>query len=291
MKIDLHTHTNASDGEFPPEKLIDLAIKSGLKTIAITDHDTINSCQKAVECAKNRDIEVIPGIEISCYEEEKGWVEIHILGLFVDYKNSELIRFCQNIKEERIKQKKKMIKKLQDLGFDITFEEAIKSAGYSFGRPHLAKILIQKYPNKFPNTKEVFNQLLGKGKSAYVERSDKIRIKEAIGIIKKAEGIPILAHPGVYEKEDAFTLIDCFIQSGGQGLETYYSYDLVNGLTKEESDKKNRLFRKYAEEHNLLQSGGSDFHGEIRKTVKLGQLEIPESVIFSLKTENMKQFR
>ncbi|MCK4589167.1 MAG: PHP domain-containing protein [Nanoarchaeota archaeon] len=283
MKIDLHTHTNASDGELPPEKLIDLAIQSGLKVIAITDHDTINSCQKAIEYSKNKDIEVIPGIEISCYEEEKGWIEIHIVGLFIDYHNPKLVKFCQSIKQERIKQKKEIIKKLQKLGFDITFEEAIKLASYSFGRPHLAQILVKKYPERFPDVKEVFNQFLGNGKPAYVKRNDKIRIKEAIDIIKKAGGIPILAHPGVYEQENAVQLIKFFVECGGQGIETYYSYDLINNLSEEESNKRNSFFQEYAQKNKLIQSGGSDFHGEIRKTVKLGQINIPYELINKLK--------
>ncbi len=281
--IDLHIHTNESDGELAPAELVDLAIKSGLQCIAITDHDTIDGCRKAIDYAKNKKIKIIPGIEISCYEEEKGFGEVHVVGLFVDYENPLLAAFCENIKTERINQKKLMIKKLQELGFDITFEEVCKIAHHSFGRPHLAKILVQKYPQQFPNVKSVFDQYLGHGKPAYVGRINQTKMKDTVDLIKKARGIAILAHPGVYSANDALVLLKYFLECGGQGLETYYPYDLVNGITVKEAQSKNSFFKKYAEEHGLLQSGGSDFHGPgVRKTVKLGQLVIPFDLVTNL---------
>jgi len=282
-KIDLHTHTNASDGEFSPEKLIDMAIEAGLKAIAITDHDAIASCEKAIEYAKEKDIEIIPGIEISCSKERFDF-EVHVIGLFIDYKDPNLIDFCNEIKQDRIIQKKEMIKKLQDLGYDITFEEAIKLAKHSFGRPHLAKILVKKYPKEFPDVRTVFDKYLGDGKPAYVERKEKISIKEAIELIKKSKGIPILAHPGVYTKQGGEQMTHYFIELGGEGIETYYPYEYINKVSGEVSKEMNEFFKKLAEKEDILQSGGSDFHGEIRAIVKLGQLDMPYDILEKLKS-------
>lgn len=289
-KVDLHVHTNESDGELSPEEIVELAIKTGLKIIAITDHDTVGGCEKAIEYAKGKELEIIPGIEISCYEEEGGFIEVHVLGLFVDYTNKELLDFCEDIREMRIRQKKKMIANLRKLGFKITFEEAFKLAKHSFCRPHLAKILVEKYPERFPNVKSVFDKYLGNGKPAYVGREDKTRVKEAIELVKEAGGIPVLAHPGVFGKEGGLKLIGYFAGLGGLGVETYYPYDLICGIKKEESEEFNNLFQEYAHECKLLQSGGSDFHGGIRKKVGLGEGEVPEVVVEKIK-ESVKLLR
>ena len=294
--IDLHTHTNESDGQFTPEEQVEKALQAGLKALAITDHDTITGCSRAVEYAKNKNkslsleqqIEIIPGIEISCNEPDQSFIEIHVLGLFVDYNNPKLVQFSENIKQERIDQKRKMIQKLQEFGFEITFEEIVKTTSHSFGRPHVAKALMKKYPKKFPSVQSVFDQYLGNGKPAYFERKNYPKIKEAIELIKSAGGLAILAHPGVYDQKEVPRLLDYFRACGGQGLETHYSYHLINGLTPEESARRNKFFQEYAQKHSLVQSGGSDFHGEIRKTVKLGEGNLPYSIVVELK-KNLKR--
>ena len=279
--VDLHMHTNASDGQYKPNEVVDQAITKGLKAIAITDHDTISGAELAIKYAKDKDIEVIAGIEISCLE--KSDVEIHILGLFLDIKNTELNKFCENAKKQRILQKKKMITKLQDIGFDITYEEVLALTNYSFGRPHIAQILMKKYPDEFPDTKTVFDKYLGTGKPAFFQRETKVNLLEAISRIKAAGGIPILAHPGVYGKS-TFELIEYFAKLGGEGIETHYPYDLINGLSKEENNQLNNSLKEYAKQHNLIESGGSDFHGDIRKSVQIGQIAVPYELV-----EKMKQ--
>ncbi|MFH1275560.1 MAG: PHP domain-containing protein [Candidatus Woesearchaeota archaeon] len=282
--IDLHMHTNHSDGELTPEELVDLAVAKGLKAMAITDHDTIGACQIAREYAQDKGIEVISGIEISCNEKEKGLVEIHVLGLFVDYNHLGLIEFSERVKLARIEQKRKMIEKLQGFGFEINFDEVEKLVGGSFGRPHVARVLMQKYPEQFPDMRNVFDKYLGNNKPGYVTREGYLTIKEAIELIKAAGGVAILAHPGVYEEmEKAKQLLDYFVSQKGDGLETYYFYDLICGLSNDEAEKRNKYFREYAQEHYLLQSGGSDFHGKKRNTLLPGELNIPDSVLEKMK--------
>ena len=278
--IDLHIHTNASDGEPSPKELIDKAISKGIKIIAITDHDSVSGIQEALDYSKNKEIEVVPGVEISCDEEEVGFFDVHILGLFIDHKNKELNDLLTKLKQERIIQKKEIIKKINDLGYDITFEELKKETGDSFGRPHIAKILMRKYPN-FSSVSQVFSELIGKGKRAYVDQK-KCLIKEAIEVIKKAGGIAILAHPAVFRLKDVPELIDLFLKSKGDGLEVYYPYDKIYNIDKKESEERMGLIKKIAEEKNLLISGGSDYHGSVRLT-SLGEIKIPYSVIERLK--------
>ena len=129
--IDLHMHTNKSDGEFDPRKVVEKAIQKGLKAIAITDHDVIDGVKEAIDYSNGRRIEVIGGIEIGCDESSLGFKEVHVIGLFVDYKDKGLIKFTENIKCERTNQKRIMIKKINDLGFDIPFEEVVKRSRFT----------------------------------------------------------------------------------------------------------------------------------------------------------------
>ncbi|MBI5332508.1 MAG: PHP domain-containing protein [Candidatus Aenigmarchaeota archaeon] len=283
--IDLHTHTHFSDGRFSPEELVDLAVARGIKAISITDHDTIDGIQPAIDYtkAKSLDIKIIPGIEISCDCSEKGFGEVHILGLYIDYNNPELIEFSETIKELRKMQKMKIIKKLQEAGFDITYEEVEKSVKGSFGRPHIARVLVKKYPERFSTSKAVFDEYIGANRPAYVDRQNRFSIKQAIELIKKAGGIPILAHSAMYKKEDSIELIRIFKALGGIGIETYYPYDIIFPdlkINNRENTELISFYSKTAEDFGMLESGGSDFHGGSRNT--LGILEIPDSILAKL---------
>ncbi|MAG08682.1 phosphatase [Candidatus Woesearchaeota archaeon] len=279
MKIDLHIHTDKSDGTFTPEQVVDRAVERGMKTIAVTDHDTVSGIEPALRhiTKNNIGLELVPGIEFGCDEKELGFVNVHIIGLFIDFRNKRLLELTDKIRQDRIKQKKEIIRKLNELGFDITFEEVSKSVKGSFGRPHIARLLLKRYPDKFSTIKDVFDQYIGTGKPAYVERTLKIRMKEAIDVIKAAGGLCFLAHPGVYSDKDAAELIDLFIKNGGEGIETYYPYDVINKTPKEESIAKNQLFKSIAEKRNLLESGGTDFHGDIRGDI--GSLDVDKDIL------------
>ncbi len=284
--IDLHLHTNSSDGELSPGQVIDLAIKKKVKAIAITDHDVIDGVQDAVEYGRDKGIDVISGIEIGCDESKIGFKEVHVTGLFIDYKNRELVKFTDNIKEQRRNQKREMIRKLQKLGYDVSFEEVANYVNGSFGRPHIAKVLIEKYPREFSSIRDVFNKYLGVNKPAYVGRKNKNTMKEAIEIIKKAGGISFLSHPGVFRKEDSLELIKIFQKIGGEGIETYYPYHIICPelkINKKENQKLIRFYQDIAKSMKLLESGGSDFHGSDRYT--LGEVEIPDEVLAKLKTK------
>ena len=176
--IDLHNHTTTSDGTLSPQQLIDFALQRGLKIIAITDHDTIDCLDWSLEYSKNKPIEIVPGIEFSCEEIARGFDEVHILGLFIDPKNERLIERTKIIRKKRVERAREIIKKLQLLDYSINFEEVEQGVGASLGRPHIAKVLVEKYPEKFTNVSDIFSTLLGTGKPAFVPRGDKIKIEE-----------------------------------------------------------------------------------------------------------------
>jgi predicted metal-dependent phosphoesterase TrpH len=256
-KIDLHVHTNASDGDFSPKELIDHAIKNKIKAIAITDHDSITSVKEAMEYSKNKDLEVIPGVEISCNQER--FFDIHILGFFIDYNDANLKSLLEAQKQRRIQNKKDIIKKLNKFGYDINFEEVKKHVGDSLGRPHIAKVLVEKH--NFSSIKQVFDELLDNKAKAYVE-PERVSFKQAIDTIKKCKGIAVLAHPYLYDEPEK--VIKLFIKLGGQGIEIDYPYKKALNLDEDACKKIFNNLKKIAKDKNLLITGGSDYHGPSR---------------------------
>ena len=144
--IDLQCHTTASDGRLTPAELVNLAIEKKLSAIAITDHDSVNGINEAIKAAKGKNIEIVPGVEISC--DDPGYVDTHILGLFVNHKNKTLNSLLKKSQSYREQQKKDIINKFQKLGFKITFDEVKAIAKGEIGRPHIAKIIIKNNPGK-----------------------------------------------------------------------------------------------------------------------------------------------
>lgn len=274
-KIDLQIHTTASDGKSSPSEIIRLAINKGMKAIAITDHDTISGLREAMEYKKDKNIELVSGIELSCHEDfyQK---TIDVLGLFIDYKNKELKEFIKKSQDDRIEEKKEIIKKLNNLGYKITFDELIQESGESLGRPIIGRILVRKYPEEFSTVDDVFQKLIGEGKPAFVPRP-KVSMKKAVEIIKRAEGISILAHPGRYGNSFKEIIIK-FEQDGGDGIECDYPYEKIIGI----SDNINKRLRKIAEEKDLLISGGSDFH-DLERGSEMGDCGLTDEEFYKLK--------
>lgn len=250
-KIDLHLHTTASDGASTPAELVDKSLELGLEVIAVTDHDNLTAVKKVKKIAEKSDLEVVSGIEISTY---RGKAEYHILGYFVDPENSSLLGLTEAILESRIKRVKKMIEKLNKVGYPLEFEDVKKfAAGVSLGRPHLAQAMVAKgYIEKVADafTKEF---IAGGGK-AYAEKKN-VLPAEAVEVILKAGGIPVIAHPNhinhgqALGKEEISRLKDI----GLMGIEVYQS---------KHNKKVTEYYKKIAEELDLLITGGSDYHGE-----------------------------
>ncbi|MBR9706101.1 PHP domain-containing protein [Candidatus Pacearchaeota archaeon] len=259
MLIDLHTHTTASDGEYTPKEIIDYAVQRGLSAIAVTDHETINGLDSAIKSSKDKNIEFVPGIELGSRAPEIGLDDVHIVGLFIDPESEVMKNVSVELRQNRIVQKEKIIEKLNSLGYEITFEELDKEAsGGSYGRPHIAHILMRKYPNEFSDTTSVFKKLLSADAKAYVPQK-RLSIKEAIESIHQAKGIAILAHPALCFEKDLL-VINRFIECGGDGIEVNYGYKGHEGWTQKDEDYFIKKYRKIAHDNDLLISGGTDFH-------------------------------
>ena len=257
--IDLHIHTTASDGSCRPAEVVRLAKKTGLAAIAITDHDTLDGIDEAIEAGKAIGVEVIPGIELSA-NFRKG--TIHILGYYLNHLDQELIAKVKYLQEVRENRNQKMIENLNQAGIDISFNDLLKEAkGGLIARPHFARAMHKKGVVK--TEEEAFQKYLNKGAPTYVSKV-RFTSEEAIQLIVKNGGVPVLAHPITVE-QDLNCAIDDFIEElisiGLQGLEVYYS--------THDKDREDN-YAKCAGKFDLLMTGGSDFHGSIKAEFSLG---------------------
>ncbi|MBS3132177.1 PHP domain-containing protein [Candidatus Woesearchaeota archaeon] len=283
--IDLQCHTVASDGELEAKELVDLALKQGLKAIAITDHDSIGSVQKAIEYAKDRGIEIVPGVELSCDDPLFDFDKIDVLGLLTDINNKKLADLIKHINSQRDENKKQIIEKLKGMGYKIEFNDVKMAVKGTFGRPHIAKYLLKKYPEKFSSVADVFDRLIGVGKPAFLETHDRVSIEDGIKAIHGAGGVAILAHPGIYPQKESLKLIDYFLDNGGDGIETYYPYHIICPELKIDergNEEMIKFYKSIAAKKHVLESGGNDHHGNFRFT--LGKIKIPYSVLENIRS-------
>lgn len=273
--IDLHTHTNCSDGSMTPEELVRHAKENCLSAIAVTDHDTIKGIDRAMTEGKKVGVEVVPAVEFS----SQSLSQVHVLGYYIDVESPYLLKVFEEQQEERKISNKKYLKLLEEHGFPITEEEVHRVAPHGgVGRAHYAKIMMEH--GWVSGVKEAFDLYLGVGMPCYVER-EVITPERAIEIIHKAGGLAFFAHPH-QTKLDKDTL-DGFIkhlkENGLDGIEGYYS---------EYTPEMQEHFQSVAKELGLLLSGGSDFHAEMKPHIQIGKgmgnLRIPYSVLEKIKS-------
>ncbi|MGM0548388.1 MAG: PHP domain-containing protein [Bacillota bacterium] len=250
-KIDLHMHTTASDGASTPAELVDTCLELGLETIAVTDHDNLNSVKETQALASKKGLKVIPGIEISTY---RGGAEYHILGYFIDLENDALLGLTEAILDSRVERTHKMIEKLSQMGYPLEFEDVKKFAtGVSLGRPHLARAMVEK--GYIDEIGDAFTQeLIAGGGKAYAEKKN-VLPAEAIEVILNAGGIPVIAHPYVINHGPALEQAEIarLKEVGLKGIEVYQT---------KHDQKTTEHYKKIANELDLLITGGSDYHGE-----------------------------
>lgn len=263
---DLHLHTIFSDGTYTPAGLIEKAGRLGLVCLAVVDHDTVLGIAPALEAAKGKAIEVIPGIELTA--EYEG-LEIHILGYLIDYKNKNLIEKLDVLKKNRIERIYKIADKLKALGIDLKAETVFALAQQgTVGRLHVARAMVGE--GLIKSSAEAFRKFIGDKCPAYV-LGFRLSPYEAVKLIKDAAGIPVLAHPYSLNRDD---LIPKLIDYGIMGLEAYYpehTHAMVNH------------YLNLAEKYNLLVTGGSDCHGEAKPEAKLGSIKIPYALVEKIK--------
>lgn len=274
-QVDLHVHSNKSDGTFSPKALVDYALQKGLSAFALTDHDTIDGLSEALSYAEDKPVEVVPGVEFSTEYEGK---DIHVVGLYIRYDEPSFSAKLQAFVDSRIQRNIKMCRNLQNAGIDITFEKLCEeNPGAVITRAHYAAYLTEH--GYAADRNEAFAKYVGDDCPYYIPR-EKITPSQAIAFILQAGGIPILAHPILYhmDKERLDKLVGGLKQDGLMGIETLYS-----SYTAQDERDMFRLARKY----DLLPSGGSDFHGENKPELDLGcgygKLFVPEEFLDNIK--------
>ena len=274
--VDLHLHSTASDGSYSPSELIDLADSLGLGAIALTDHDTVSGIPEFMKYGeKFPELITIPGVEISV---DFGGKELHIVGLFIDHNCQHLEDLLCEIRKNRNIRNKRMVGKLQEMGFDITLAEVLEAAGgESVGRPIFAKILIGK--GYFSEPQDVFDQCLKRGAPAYCTRILPSP-QEAIAKIHDAGGLAVWAHPLHRSQTDRSYLrstLQELIKHRIDGIEAYYTSFTSSQI---------KAVEEVAYEFSITVSGGTDFHGTNQTGIDMGKgrgdLAVPFSVYHGL---------
>ncbi|MFH1217571.1 MAG: PHP domain-containing protein [Pseudomonadota bacterium] len=274
--IDLHLHSNCSDGTMTPEELVEEAHRLGISAISITDHDTIEGTAEAMEAGKKRGVEVVSGVEISAYLDD---TPLHMLGYGFRHSDLALHEKLKQVQLAREERNSKILYNLGQLGINITPAELKKQSGTGqTGRPHIAAILMEK---KIVRTMdEAFARYLRRGAAAYAERT-RLMATDAIDMISAAGGIAVLAHPLTLDRTmlTLATVLERLHKLGIAGVEAYYPIYSVG-----ERGKIIGLCR----ELGLLITGGSDFHGSMRNGTRLGGNNKKQRVPYEL-FEKLKQ--
>lgn len=245
--IDMHVHSTASDGQLTPTEVVRLAASLGLAGVAITDHDTVAGIKEAAIAAQQEGIVLLPGIEISTVAKEQ---DIHVLGYFTNNEDSIWLQRVTSLGATRDARNQMLIAKLQELGIAITLQEVVTAAGDkqegSVGRPHFAQVLMDK--GYVANKQEAFDKYLGEQGEAFVQPA-RIHPIEAYQWIKEAGGVCVLAHPGIYHNNE---LVRELLEAGVDGVEVNHSDHTTDQI---------QLYKKWADELDLIETAGSDFHG------------------------------
>jgi predicted metal-dependent phosphoesterase TrpH len=252
FRADLHCHTTFSDGTLTPQQLLQHAKEMELLGISITDHDTVEAYSIAPKLAKELGILLGTGVEFSCVFQK---MSVHLLGYDVDLDSPAIAKLCTRHQERRRLRNKAILNNLSRLGMSISEEELLAVSDRTLGRPHIAKLMVEK--GYASSIKEAFNQYLGDGKPCYA-RGDEISVQETIEIIHQSRGKAFLAHPHLLKHSRKIKeLLKCSFD----GIECYYG--------KFSSDQENRWIQ-IAKERGWLVSGGSDFHGSSKDYIQLG---------------------
>jgi predicted metal-dependent phosphoesterase TrpH len=282
-KIDLHLHTNKSDGRLTPTELVRLAHTGGVRRMALTDHDTTAGVEEAIAEGKSIGVEVIPGVELGT-DSRSG--DMHMLGLFLDFHDQRFQETMTRFREGRIARVHKIVSNLAEVGVNISVDRVFAIAGEaSVGRPHVAQALLEAgYIKSMP---EAFEKWLAYGGPGDVPR-DKLSPEDAIGLIHGVGGLAVVAHP--YEGKNVLEQLPALAGAGLDGIETYYpNYG---------PDRRAELLA-LCSKLGLLPTGGTDFHGFPHRMASdgapiidnPGSVEIPPSVLDALEARRAARAR
>jgi predicted metal-dependent phosphoesterase TrpH len=271
--IDLHSHTTASDGTYLPAQLVDEALRTGVRILGITDHDTFSGYDQALPLARQAGLELVCGIELSTKLHGHS---VHLLGYFLSADGlGDFRTWIGELQASRRERNLRLIARLRELGLEITLEEVQARGGEMMGRPHFAQVLIEK--GYVRSLQQAFDEYLDESAKGYVTRREP-QFAEAVKHIRDAGGIASLAHP-VRIREDVAAILPELRAAGLNAIEVYHS---------DHSRSQSALYLKLAEQHGLLVTGGSDFHGAVKPEIHLGtgrggNLKVPDDLVDRLR--------
>ena len=259
--IDLHTHTTASDGTLAPAALVDRAHAAGIRTLSVTDHDTLAGVPEAAQAAAGRGMDFLPGIEITAVADGR---DVHMLGYFLDAAPAGLDAFLAAQRDDRVRRAREMGDKLAALGVPIAVEGLIAASatsGRAIARPVVARALVEA--GHCATTQEAFDRWLADGGPAYVARRG-ASPADVVRLVRRVGGVASLAHPGLLRRDD---LIPGLAMAGLGALEAFHS---------DHDAQAESRYQRLADRHGLAVSGGSDFHGERHRRAKcFGRVGLP----------------
>ncbi len=279
--VDLHCHTTASDGTLKPTQLVARAVEFGLKTIAVTDHDTTDGVAEALAAGAALGLEVLPGIEINT---DVPGGEIHILGYFVEVTDEPFQAELRRLRAGRQRRGEEITRRLAALGAPISWERVQQIAGDApIGRPHIARALLEA--GHVNSMNEAFDIYIGRDGPAYVERM-RFTPAEAVRTIARVEGLPVLAHPIIARftgdpvvEVDLDKTLPELVEAGLVGLECYYP-----NYTMAQTEQLLAAARRFG----LIPTGGTDFHGPRSDRAELGSVYVPERTVTALKAARQR---
>lgn len=281
MTVDLHTHSDRSDGSDTPVQVVELAAAANVTGLSLTDHDTIDGLHAAAQRAAELDVQFLPGIELSVHTPQR---TIHLLGYGFDPSHPELVETLASQQQSRFQRNTLLIEQLVALGYEIRLEEVVaKTDGGSVGRPHFAAVLMEK--GFVSSIDEAFTELLAEGKPAYVERRE-FAASDAIALLHRAGGVAIWAHPTRFAAIDEprfRTELEELLAVDLDGFECWYS--------RFTPDLRRRMVR-IARQYGVIPTGGSDYHGSYKPDLSIGSgtgdLQIPLEVFEELRNRTQK---
>lgn len=277
--VDLHSHTDRSDGVLTPSELVDLAKEVRLSALGISDHDTIQACEEISDYARQQGVELVHGVELAAKFRNRS---IHVLGYFLEAPPDALFgRRLDQLAAQRAERNLRLVEKLQSIGVDITIEEVRALGKHQTGRPHFARLLIQK--GYCPDFRSAFEMFLDERAPGFVPREE-LSLGTVLKWIRESGGISSWAHPARFVRasgEEPEALFHEIAEQGMMSIECYH---------RDHEPIEAENYRAAAQKLGLGVTGGSDFHGPTPGGVPLGGMHIPDMLLDNLKAYSRKVY-
>ncbi len=277
--VDLQTHSTYSDGTFTPRQIVHRADEKGLAAVALTDHDTVAGLHEFQQAGEDASLETIPGIELSCRVLKQ---DVDVLGYLIEPDHATLQDRLERLRQHRRERMPKMLDRLQEHGIQLDLEHVEAHAtGDVLGRPHLAQALVEH--GHVETVDEAFERYIGSNGPAYVPKK-RLGPQQAVDIIHDAAGVAVMAHPCYVHPAYFPQVLETLVEAGLDGIEVYYP---------DHDDNHVAFFTQQAQQHDLVMTGGSDFHGNNKPHLELGtgrgDLNVPYRCVQALRSSKQQR--